>query len=94
MLRSDLTGCLLCSERRMKPLLPRTESYLVPIQLPVASSLYLPSPSGQLAPSSSSTSFSSSSSQKQSASRGAKRVRIAPKVKTLDSGNILQWCTF
>lgn len=56
----------------MKPLLPRTDSYLLPIQLPIVSSLFLPSPSSQLPP---------SSSQKQSASRGAKRVRIAPKVR-------------
>lgn len=55
----------------MKPLLPRTDSYLLPIQLPIVSSLFLPSPSSQLPP----------SSQKQSASRGAKRVRIAPKVR-------------
>ncbi|KAG8005520.1 Forkhead box protein M1 [Nibea albiflora] len=60
------------SERRMKPLLPRTDSYLVPIQLPVASSVYLPSSSAQFPP--------SCSQQKQNTSRGAKRVRIAPKV--------------
>nr|XP_015816434.2 forkhead box protein M1 isoform X2 [Nothobranchius furzeri] len=60
------------SERRMKPLLPRTESYLVPIQLPVASPLYLSTPSA---------SFSyACPKQKQTFSRGAKRVRIAPKV--------------
>ncbi|KAK5848978.1 hypothetical protein PBY51_008655 [Eleginops maclovinus] len=62
------------SERRMKPLLPRTDSYLVPIQLPVSSSIYLPSapfpPSG--------------SQQKRFTSRAAKRVRIAPKVTQSD----------
>ncbi|XP_037616817.1 forkhead box protein M1 isoform X1 [Sebastes umbrosus] len=64
------------SERRMKPLLPRTDSYFVPIQLPVASSIYLPS---------SSTPFPSScSQQKRNALRGTKRVRIAPKVTQSD----------
>ncbi|XP_073336752.1 forkhead box protein M1 [Pagrus major] len=63
------------SERRMKPLLPRTESYLVPIQLPVPSSVYLPSSSAQ---------FTSCVQQKPNASRGAKRVRIAPKVAQSD----------
>ncbi|XP_078098645.1 forkhead box protein M1 [Sander vitreus] len=65
------------SERRMKPLLPRTESYLVPIQLPVTSSVYLPSSSAQFAP--------SCSQQKRNTSRGAKRVRIAPKVTQGDA---------
>lgn len=63
----------------MKPLLPRTDSYMLPFQLPVVSPLFLPSPSSQLPPSTSSSSFNTSS-QKQSASRVAKRVRIAPKV--------------
>ncbi|KAM9846026.1 forkhead box protein M1 [Aulostomus maculatus] len=61
------------SEKKMKPLLPRTDSYLIPIQLPVASSVYLPS-------SSSAQLLSSRSKQKQNHSRGVKRVRIAPKV--------------
>ncbi|XP_061570328.1 forkhead box protein M1 isoform X2 [Cololabis saira] len=60
------------SERKMKPLLPRTDSYLVPIQLPVASLPYLPSSSASFTP--------IASQQKQSSSRGVKRVRIAPKV--------------
>lgn len=63
----------------MKPLLPRTDSYLLPIQLPVVSPLFLPSPSSQLPHSTSSSSFNTSL-QKQSASRGGKRMRIAPKV--------------
>lgn len=67
--------CVICvyfPERKMKPLLPRTDSYLVPIQLPLASPLFLPS-SGQ---------FSLPASQPTSSSYGAgKRVRIAPKVK-------------
>ncbi|XP_070710086.1 forkhead box protein M1 [Pempheris klunzingeri] len=63
-------------ERKMKPLLPRTDSYLVPIQLPVTSSVYLPSSSAQCP--------TSCSQQKRSVSRGAKRVRIAPKVTQSD----------
>ncbi|XP_068442446.1 forkhead box protein M1 isoform X2 [Clinocottus analis] len=59
------------SERRMKPLLPRTDSYLVPIQLPLTSSVFLPSSLAQFPP--------SGSQPKQNTSRGAKRVRIAPK---------------
>ncbi|XP_054480413.1 forkhead box protein M1 [Anoplopoma fimbria] len=64
------------SERRMKPLLPRTDSYLVPIQLPVTSSVFLPSSLAQFPP--------SCSQQKRNTSRGAKRVRIAPKVTQSD----------
>ncbi|XP_030576572.1 forkhead box protein M1-like [Archocentrus centrarchus] len=60
----------------LKPLLPRTESYLVPIQLPVTPSVYLPSSSAPFPP--------TCSQQKQNNSRGAKRVRIAPKVAMLD----------
>ncbi|KAM4569599.1 forkhead box protein M1 isoform 1-T2 [Odontesthes bonariensis] len=64
------------SERRMKPLLPRTDSYLVPIQIPVASPLYLPSVPA---------SFTSiCTQQKRNTSRGTKRVRIAPKVTQSD----------
>ncbi|XP_033968216.1 forkhead box protein M1 isoform X1 [Pseudochaenichthys georgianus] len=63
------------SERRMKPLLPRTDSYLVPIQLPVNSSIYLPP--APYPP--------TCSQQKRSTSRGAKRVRIAPKVMQSDA---------
>uniref|UniRef100_A0A4W4HPF7 Forkhead box protein M1 n=1 Tax=Electrophorus electricus TaxID=8005 RepID=A0A4W4HPF7_ELEEL len=59
------------SERKMKPLLPRTDSYLVPIQLPLAPSLFLPS----------STPLQSSSSSIPSNSGCGKQVRIAPKVK-------------
>ncbi|XP_034528889.1 forkhead box protein M1 isoform X2 [Notolabrus celidotus] len=64
------------SERRMKPLLPRTESYLIPVQLPVTSSVFMPSPQAQFP-----LSFSQ---QKQITARGAKRVRIAPKVSQSD----------
>ncbi|XP_062239242.1 forkhead box protein M1 [Platichthys flesus] len=65
------------SERKMKPLLPRTDSYLVPIQLPVSSPFYLPSSSAPF--------LLSSSQQKRNISRGTKRVRIAPKVEKSDS---------
>ncbi|XP_033470513.2 forkhead box protein M1 isoform X1 [Epinephelus lanceolatus] len=71
------------SERRMKPLLPRTDSYLVPIQLPVASSVYLPSSSAPFPP--------SSSQQKQNTLRGAKRVRIAPKVTQSDAPAVVMY---
>ncbi|XP_069375446.1 forkhead box protein M1 isoform X2 [Paralichthys olivaceus] len=65
------------SERKMKPLLPRTDSYLVPIQLPVTSSVYLPSSSAPFP--------LLSSQQKRNISRGTKRVRIAPKVTKSDA---------
>ncbi|XP_028254882.1 forkhead box protein M1 [Parambassis ranga] len=61
------------SGRRMKPLLPRTDSYLVPIQLPVVSSIYLPPSSAQFPP-------ACSQQRRNTSSRGVKRVRIAPKV--------------
>ncbi|XP_036976811.1 forkhead box protein M1 isoform X1 [Acanthopagrus latus] len=70
------------SERRMKPLLPRTESYLVPIQLPISSSVYLPSSSAQ---------FTSCAPQKPNTSRGAKRVRIAPKVTQSDVPTVVMY---
>ncbi|KAK7895951.1 hypothetical protein WMY93_021276 [Mugilogobius chulae] len=57
------------TERKMKPLLPRTDSYLVPIQLPASSSVYLPP---------------SSSDYRHSISHGGKKVRIAPKVPLND----------
>uniref|UniRef100_A0A3Q3GST6 Forkhead box protein M1 n=1 Tax=Labrus bergylta TaxID=56723 RepID=A0A3Q3GST6_9LABR len=56
------------SERRIKPLLPRTESYFIPVQLPVT---YMQSSQAQFPP--------FCSQPKPIASRGAKRVRIAPK---------------
>lgn len=58
----------------MKPLLPRTDSYLVPIHLPLTPSLFLPSPATTLplpAPQQSSGVFKVS---------GCKRLCIAPKV--------------
>ncbi|XP_041636758.1 forkhead box protein M1 isoform X2 [Cheilinus undulatus] len=71
------------SERRIKPLLPRTESYLIPVQLPVTSSVYMPSPQTQFPP--------YSSQQKQIASRGVKRVRIAPKVTQSDTPAVVMY---
>ncbi|XP_042259248.1 forkhead box protein M1 isoform X1 [Thunnus maccoyii] len=72
------------SERRMKPLLPRTDSYLVPIQLPVTSSVYLPSSSSSPFP-------ASCSQQKRNPSRGTKRVRIAPKVTQSDAPAVVMY---
>ncbi|XP_024661500.2 forkhead box protein M1 isoform X3 [Maylandia zebra] len=69
------------SERKMKPLLPRTDSYLVPIQLPVTPSVYLPSTSTPFPP--------PCSQQKGNNSRGTKRVRIAPKVTRSDSPAVM-----
>ncbi|XP_055087591.1 forkhead box protein M1 [Periophthalmus magnuspinnatus] len=62
------------TERKMKPLLPRTDSYLVPIQLPASSSVYMPP--------------SSSGSQHKRISRGNKKVRIAPKVSMDDVSGV------
>ncbi|KAG9342690.1 hypothetical protein JZ751_016127 [Albula glossodonta] len=56
-------------ERKMKPLLPRTDSYLVPVQLSLSPSLFLPLAASQQNCSSSAADFPG----------GAKRVRIAPK---------------
>ncbi|XP_035282829.1 forkhead box protein M1-like [Anguilla anguilla] len=63
------------TERKMKPLLPRTDSYLVPIQLPLAPSLFLPSAQLPLAAPQPNCSSSTAGVQ-----GGGKRVRIAPKV--------------
>ncbi|XP_078077307.1 forkhead box protein M1 isoform X2 [Mustelus asterias] len=64
--------------RKMKPLLPRTDSYLVPIQLPVTSSLILqPSPHITMPTIQGHPSSATSSSE---LARKRKRVRIAPKV--------------
>lgn len=59
------------NERKIKPLLPRTDTYLVPIQLPVSSTVLMPL-------------SSSSTRHNRSISRGAKKVRIAPKVSMDD----------
>ncbi|KAJ8381822.1 hypothetical protein SKAU_G00026000 [Synaphobranchus kaupii] len=67
------------TERKMKPLLPRTDSYLVPIQLPLTPSLFLPSAHLPLAvPQQNCRSNCRSSTV--GVQGGGKRVRIAPKV--------------
>ncbi|XP_061108694.1 forkhead box protein M1-like isoform X2 [Conger conger] len=63
------------TERKMKPLLPRTDSYLVPIQLPLAPSLFLSSAQLPLAAPKQKCSSTTAGVQ-----GGGKRVRIAPKV--------------
>ncbi|KAG9335908.1 hypothetical protein JZ751_003565 [Albula glossodonta] len=63
------------TERKIKPLLPRTDSYLVPIQLPLAPSIFLPSAQLPLVSPPQNCSSSAASIQ-----GGGKRVRIAPKV--------------
>ncbi|KAJ0012598.1 hypothetical protein NQD34_016932 [Periophthalmus magnuspinnatus] len=71
---STTTSTLYYTPRKMKPLLPRTDSYLVPIQLPASSSVYMPP--------------SSSGSQHKRISRGNKKVRIAPKVSMDDVSGV------
>ncbi|KAJ8261919.1 hypothetical protein GJAV_G00159980 [Gymnothorax javanicus] len=61
------------TERKMKPLLPRTDSYLVPIQLPLTPSLLLPTAQLPLA-------VPPQNSSDAGVQGGGKRVRIAPKV--------------
>ncbi|XP_029810016.1 forkhead box protein M1 isoform X2 [Suricata suricatta] len=67
------------ARRKMKPLLPRVSSYLVPIQFPVNQSLVL-QPSVKV-PLSLAASLMSSE-----LARNSKRVRIAPKVLLADDG--------
>lgn len=73
------------TERKMKPLLPRTDSYLVPIQLPLGQSLFLPSSS----PVSLATPSHTQSSSTPSSSSASKRVRIAPKVSQSDVSSVM-----
>uniref|UniRef100_UPI00398F745C forkhead box protein M1 isoform X2 n=1 Tax=Pristiophorus japonicus TaxID=55135 RepID=UPI00398F745C len=63
--------------RKMKPLLPRTDSYLVPIQLPVTSSLILQPSSHITLPTIQGLPSSAINCE---LARKRKRVRIAPKV--------------
>ncbi|KAI7792182.1 forkhead box protein M1 [Triplophysa rosa] len=70
------------SERKMKPLLPRTDSYLVPIQLP---SLLLPSTSAM----SLSTPPHPQSSSTPRSSGGGRRVRIAPKISQTNVSSVM-----
>uniref|UniRef100_A0A672F6U7 Forkhead box protein M1 n=1 Tax=Salarias fasciatus TaxID=181472 RepID=A0A672F6U7_SALFA len=78
--RPSAVSFLLFSERRIKPLLPRTESYLVPIQLPVPASIFLPSASPAF--------HAPCPQKKRSSPREAKRVRIAPKVIQSDARDV------
>lgn len=73
------------TERKMKPLLPRTDSYLVPIQLPLGQSLFLPSSS----PVSLATPPHTQSASIPSSSSASKRVRIAPKVSQSDVSSVM-----
>ncbi|XP_016390885.1 forkhead box protein M1-like isoform X1 [Sinocyclocheilus rhinocerous] len=73
------------TERKMKPLLPRTDSYLVPIQLPLGQSLFLPSSS----PATLATPPHAPSSSTPSSSGASKRVRIAPKVSQSDVSSVM-----
>ncbi|KAK7129840.1 hypothetical protein R3I93_019475 [Phoxinus phoxinus] len=73
------------TERKMKPLLPRTDSYLVPIQLPLGQSLFLPSSS----PVSLATPPHTQSASIPSSSSASKRVRIAPKVSQSDVSTVM-----
>ncbi|CAG02404.1 unnamed protein product [Tetraodon nigroviridis] len=63
------------AEKRMKPLLPRADCYLVPVQLPVGSPVFLPACGAPF----------TLSSSRQRTSRGGKRVRIVPKVAQGDA---------
>ncbi|KAF7694191.1 hypothetical protein HF521_007944 [Silurus meridionalis] len=78
-----LTTCT--TERKMKPLLPRTNSYLVPIQLPLTPSLFLSSPAALPL----STSQQSSSASNPVSKSGCKRLCIAPKVSKSESSTVL-----
>ncbi|KAA0720712.1 INS-1 winged helix Winged-helix factor from [Triplophysa tibetana] len=73
------------TERKMKPLLPRTDSYLVPIQLPLTPSLLLPSTSAM----SLSTPLHPQSSSTPRASGGGRRVRIAPKISQTNVSSVM-----
>ncbi|KAG1952811.1 forkhead box protein M1 [Pimephales promelas] len=73
------------TERKMKPLLPRTDSYLVPIQLPLGQSLFLPSSS----PVSLATPPHTQIASIPSSSSASKRVRIAPKVSQSEVSSVM-----
>ncbi|KAK3517884.1 hypothetical protein QTP70_026210 [Hemibagrus guttatus] len=78
------TACT--TERKMKPLLPRTDSYLVPIQLPLTPSLFLPSPATALPLS---TPQQSSTAPNTISRAGCKRLCIAPKVPKSESSVVV-----
>lgn len=74
------------TERKMKPLLPRTDSYLVPIQLPLTPSIFLPSPAAlSLCP----PQQQSSSLSNPISKAGCKRLCIAPKVPKSESSVVV-----
>ncbi|XP_016370293.1 forkhead box protein M1 isoform X3 [Sinocyclocheilus rhinocerous] len=81
----ELKKAIPATERKMKPLLPRTDSYLVPIQLPLGQSLFLPSSS----PATLATPPQAQSSSTPSSSSASKRVRIAPKVSQSDVSSVM-----
>ncbi|XP_016299509.1 forkhead box protein M1-like isoform X3 [Sinocyclocheilus anshuiensis] len=81
----ELKKAIPATERKMKPLLPRTDSYLVPIQLPLGQSLFLPSSS----PATLATPPHAQSSSTPSSSSASKRVRIAPKVSQSDVSSVM-----
>ncbi|XP_042603432.1 forkhead box protein M1-like isoform X2 [Cyprinus carpio] len=81
----ELKKAIPTTERKMKPLLPRTDSYLVPIQLPLGQSLFLPSSS----PATLATPPHAQSSSTLSSSGASKRVRIAPKVSQSDVSSVM-----
>ncbi|KAK2832523.1 hypothetical protein Q7C36_015985 [Tachysurus vachellii] len=74
------------TERKMKPLLPRTDSYLVPIQLPLTPSLFLPSSAAAL---SLSTPQQTSTASNPVSRSGCKRVCIVPKVPKGESSVVV-----
>ncbi|GAA6074059.1 forkhead box protein M1-like isoform X1, partial [Tachysurus ichikawai] len=65
------------TESKMKPLLPCTDSYLVPIKLPLSPSIFLPSSAAAL---SLSTPQQTSTASNPVSRSGCKRLCIAPKV--------------
>ncbi|CAL8318648.1 unnamed protein product [Lota lota] len=83
--------CSVCPVRRMKPLLPRSDSYLVPFQLPTATagtSIYLPSPD-LCSPYSPQVQLRPAPQRTRVTPRAKKRVRIAPKVAHVDAPAVL-----
>ncbi|KAM9468046.1 forkhead box protein M1 isoform 1-T2 [Clarias gariepinus] len=73
------------TERKMKPLLPRTDSYLVPIQLPLTSSLFLSSSAALPLSTPQQTPTLSNPVPKVP----SKRPCIAPKIPKSDSSSVL-----
>ncbi|GAA6097225.1 forkhead box protein M1-like isoform X1 [Tachysurus ichikawai] len=74
------------TESKMKPLLPYTDSYLVPIKLPLSPSLFLPSSAAAL---SLSTPQQTSTASNPVSRSGCKRLCIAPKVPKSESSVVV-----